>query len=107
MTTTNAVTTVLVDGPVTVRWCGPDNPGHPGEYLLGVEGAAMDNYIHPALSRRIGAELGSEWDASNRGTRVEITHRTRWMHHDHDHIRTAVGRTLASLDTDGIGLLEA
>lgn len=97
---------MLIDnGTLQVRWCDGNDPGHPGEYIVHVDGASHDNFILPGFSRRIADLLGDDWNVSNRGTRIEINHRHRWLHHDHDRISVAVEAAAASLAAAGMPLL--
>ncbi|NQT49734.1 hypothetical protein HQ571_03515 [Candidatus Kuenenbacteria bacterium] len=70
--------------------------GHDGEYMLNLEDCDHRSFIPQSLADQISAELGGEWDVSNRGTRIEVYYVDEYGHRDDEKVTAAIRKALGS-----------
>ncbi|MEK7516830.1 MAG: hypothetical protein AAB562_04510, partial [Patescibacteria group bacterium] len=80
--------------PKRKAWIVFGGPGHFGEYLLNLEDCDDKNFIPNRVANAVQNELGDEWDVSNRGTRLEIAHKTEHGKQDDERVRGAIKKVL-------------
>ena len=71
-----------------------DTPGHEGEYTLNLEGYNIERFIPNSIDFELKKELGTDWEVSNRGTRIEIFNRKKFGHQDDTKVQGAVKKVL-------------
>lgn len=89
---------------VKLRYCSLTHPGHPGEYIVRVDGTSQDRYITRAVSNRLEAALPA-FCVDNRGTRIEIYSRERAGFRDDAAVVAALAATIDACRADDIPLV--
>ncbi len=68
----------------------PGYGGHQNDYTFNMEGYGLNNFIPDELANEVASALGDEWEVVNRGSRLEISHKTEYGKRDDTHVMDAI-----------------